>query len=112
VAAAQLGAGPFAMMFLSDLGAEVIKIEDPGTGGDEARRVPPYADADARDGLYYQAFNRGTRSLTLNLRHPEGQRLLRSLTARAVAVYSNMRGHLPEALALDYRSRPDVDPHA
>ena len=64
LAASQLGAGPFGMMFLSDLGAEVIKIEDPSSGGDEARRVPPFADAAAHDGLYYQAFNRGTRSLT------------------------------------------------
>jgi crotonobetainyl-CoA:carnitine CoA-transferase CaiB-like acyl-CoA transferase len=110
LAATQLGAGPFAMMFLSDLGAEVIKIEDPGTGGDEARRVPPYADAVARDGLYYQAFNRGTRSLTLNLRHPEGQRLLRRLAARADAVYNNLRGDLPEALGLDYGSLRDVNP--
>src|SRR5262249_56196464 len=40
LAATQLGAGPFAMMFLSDLGAEVIKIEDPATGADAARRLP------------------------------------------------------------------------
>ena len=110
LAATQLGAGPFAMMFLSDLGAEVIKIEDPATGGDEARRVPPYADAEAGDGLYYQAFNRGTRSLTLNLRHPEGQRLLRRLAARADAVYNNLRGDLPEALGLDYGSLCEVNP--
>jgi len=110
LAATQLGAGPFAMMFLSDLGAEVIKIEDPGTAGDEARRVPPFADADAGDGLYYQSFNRGTRSLTLNLRHPEGQRLLRRLAARADAVYNNLRGDLPAALGLDYAALRDVNP--
>jgi crotonobetainyl-CoA:carnitine CoA-transferase CaiB-like acyl-CoA transferase len=110
LAATQLGAGPFAMMFLSDLGAEVIKIEDPGTGGDEARRVPPFADAEARDGLYYQAFNRGTRSLSLNLRHPEGRRLLRGLAGRVDAVYNNLRGDLPEALGLDYGSLRDVNP--
>jgi crotonobetainyl-CoA:carnitine CoA-transferase CaiB-like acyl-CoA transferase len=110
LAATQLGAGPFAMMFLSDLGAEVIKIEDPGTAGDEARRVPPFADADAGDGLYYQAFNRGTRSLTLNLRHPEGQRLLRRLAARADAVYNNLRGDLPAALGLDYEALREVNP--
>jgi crotonobetainyl-CoA:carnitine CoA-transferase CaiB-like acyl-CoA transferase len=110
LAATQLGAGPFAMMFLSDLGAEVIKIEDPGTAGDEARRVPPFADTEAGDGLYYQAFNRGTRSLTLNLRHPEGQRLLRRLAARADAVYNNLRGDLPAALGLDYEALRAVNP--
>ena len=110
LAATQLGAGPFAMMFLSDLGAEVIKIEDPATGGDEARRVPPFADAAAADGIYYQAFNRGTRSLTLNLRDPEGQALLHRLVARADAMYNNLRGDLPERLGLDYAALRRANP--
>jgi crotonobetainyl-CoA:carnitine CoA-transferase CaiB-like acyl-CoA transferase len=110
LAASQLGAGPFGMMFLSDLGAEVIKIEDPSSGGDEARRVPPFADATAHDGLYYQAFNRGTRSLTLNLRDPEGQRLLRRLVGRADAVFNNLRGDLPGVLGLDYAALRDANP--
>jgi crotonobetainyl-CoA:carnitine CoA-transferase CaiB-like acyl-CoA transferase len=110
LAATQLGAGPFGMMFLADLGAEVIKIEDPSSGGDEARRVPPFADPAAHDGLYYQAFNRGTRSLTLNLRHPEGQALLRQLVARVDAVFNNLRGDLPAALGLDYAALRDANP--
>jgi crotonobetainyl-CoA:carnitine CoA-transferase CaiB-like acyl-CoA transferase len=110
LAATQLGAGPFGMMFLADLGAEVVKIEDPGTGGDEARRVPPFADAAANDGLYYQAFNRGTRSITLNLRHPDGKALLQRLVARADAVYSNLRGDLPETLGLDYAALRHANP--
>src|SRR5213080_777038 len=64
----QLGAGPYAMTLLADLGADVVKVEDPTTGGDEARRVPPFNEPAAADGLYYQALNRGARSLTLNLR--------------------------------------------
>jgi crotonobetainyl-CoA:carnitine CoA-transferase CaiB-like acyl-CoA transferase len=110
LAATQLGAGPFGMMFLADLGAEVIKIEDPSSGGDEARRVPPFADPAAHDGLYYQAFNRGTRSLTLNLRHPEGQALLRQLVSRADAVFNNLRGDLPARLGLDYAALRDANP--
>jgi crotonobetainyl-CoA:carnitine CoA-transferase CaiB-like acyl-CoA transferase len=110
LAATQLGAGPFAMTFLADLGAEIVKIEDPATGGDEARRVPPFADAAANDGLYYQAFNRGTRSLTLNLRHPDGQALLHRLVARADAVYNNLRGDLPATLGLDYASLRHQNP--
>jgi len=110
LAATQLGAGPFGMMFLADLGAEVIKIEDPSSGGDEARRVPPFADPAAHDGLYYQAFNRGTRSLTLNLRHPEGQALLRQLVARVDAVFNNLRGDLPATLGLDYAALRDANP--
>ncbi len=106
----QLGAGPFGMMFLSDLGAEVVKVEDPTTGGDEARRVPPFADAAAQDGLYYQSFNRGTRSLTLNLRHPDARGLLHGLVARADAVFNNLRGDLPAKLGLDYAALRGTNP--
>src|SRR5215813_8488869 len=98
------------MMLLGDLGAEVIKVEDPTTEGDEARRVPPFADAAANDGLYYQAFNRGARSLTLNLRAPEARGLLHRLVARADAVYNNLRGDLPAKLALDYAGLRAANP--
>src|SRR5512140_2760003 len=64
----QLGAGPYAMTLLGDLGAEIIKIEDPTIGGDEARTVPPFA-ADG-DSPYFQSLNRNAKSLTLNLRAP------------------------------------------
>jgi crotonobetainyl-CoA:carnitine CoA-transferase CaiB-like acyl-CoA transferase len=106
----QLGAGPYAMIFLSDLGADVVKIEDPTTGGDEARTVPPFNDPAARDGLYYQSLNRGARSLTLNLRTPEGRDLLHRLVGRADAVYNNMRGDLPAKLGLDYAALGRVHP--
>ncbi len=104
----QLGAGPFGLMFLSDLGAEVIKVEDPTTRGDEARTVPPFNDPAAHDGLYFQSLNRGARSLTLNLRTPEGRDLLQRLVARVDAVYNNMRGDLPAKLGLDYAA---LGPH-
>jgi len=78
----QLGAGPWAMTLLSDLGAEVIKVEDPTTRGDEARAVPPYADPAAHDGLYFQSLNRGARSLTLNLRVPEAREVFAALDRR------------------------------
>jgi len=110
LAVTQLGAGPFGLTFVADLGAEVIKVEDPSTRGDEARRVPPFADPDANDGIYYQSFNRGTRSLTLNLRASEGQALLRRLAARVDAVYNNLRGDLPGRLGLDYASLRDANP--
>jgi crotonobetainyl-CoA:carnitine CoA-transferase CaiB-like acyl-CoA transferase len=106
----QLGAGPWAMMLLGDLGAEVIKVEDPTTGGDEARSVPPFADAAARDGLYFQSLNRGARSLTLNLRSTEGRALLHRLAARVDAVYNNLRGDLPAKLGLDYAALGRVNP--
>src|SRR5215831_14642209 len=110
LAFSQLGAGPYALMLLSDLGAEVIKVEDPTTEGDEARRVPPFADAAAGDGLYFQSLNRGARSLTLNLRAPEARPLLHRLVARADAVYNNLRGDLPARLGLDYAGLRAANP--
>lgn len=98
----QLGAGPYTMMLLGDLGAEVVKVEDPVGGGDEARRVPP-GTIDG-DSLYFQALNRNARSLTLNLRVPEGRELLRRLVRVCDAVYCNLRGDLPAKLGLDYAS--------
>src|SRR5262245_812924 len=108
LALTQLGAGPYGMQILGDLGAEIIKIEDPTSGGDEARNVPP--EPIGGDSLYYQSFNRNTRSLTLNLRTPGGREVLRRLAARADAVYANPRGDLPAKLGLDYASLKDVNP--
>jgi crotonobetainyl-CoA:carnitine CoA-transferase CaiB-like acyl-CoA transferase len=106
----QLGAGPWAMMLLGDLGADVVKVEDPTTGGDEARTVPPFAEPGARDGLYFQSLNRGARSLTLDLRAAEGRDLLHRLVARADAVYNNLRGDLPAKLGLDYAALAPANP--
>jgi crotonobetainyl-CoA:carnitine CoA-transferase CaiB-like acyl-CoA transferase len=106
----QLGAGPFGMTILSDLGAEVVKVEHPGTGGDEARTVGPFADAAARDGLYYQAFNRGTRSLTLDVAQDEGRALLLRLVPRFDAVFNNLRGDLSAKLGLDYAALGAANP--
>ncbi|MDX2165467.1 MAG: CoA transferase [Deltaproteobacteria bacterium] len=103
----QLGAGPYGMQVLGDLGAEVVKVEDPTSGGDEARAVPPARDGDS---LYFQSFNRNTRALTLDLRTTGGRALLRRLAAVADAVYANPRGDLPAKLGLDYASLRDVNP--
>lgn len=110
LAFSQLGAGPFGMMMLSDLGAEVIKVEQPATRGDEARTVGPFDDPVAHDGLYYQSFNRGTRSLTLDVQHPEGRALLHRLIPGVDAVFNNLRGDLTVKLGLDYASLGGLNP--
>src|SRR5262245_12451139 len=110
VAPTQLGAGPFGLMFLADLGAEVVKVENPETRGDEARTVPPFNDVAAHDGIYFQALNRGARSLTLNLRHPEGRAILHRLVPRFDAVFNNLRGDLTDTLGLDYATLGAVNP--
>ncbi|MBI3104081.1 MAG: CoA transferase [Candidatus Rokubacteria bacterium] len=104
----QFGAGPFGTTVLADLGAEVIKIEDPSVGGDVARYVPPYT-AD-QDSLYFQSFNRGKKSLTLNLRHPDGQAVLHDLVRVSDAVFNNVRGDQPKRLGLTYDQLKTVNP--
>jgi crotonobetainyl-CoA:carnitine CoA-transferase CaiB-like acyl-CoA transferase len=104
----QFGAGPFGTQLLADLGAEVIKIEDPGVGGDVARQVGPYAGED--DSLYFQSFNRGKKSITLDLEHPAGRAVLRDLARVSHAVYNNLRGDLPERLGVTYAALRDVNP--
>ncbi len=108
LAVSQFGAGPFGTQLLADLGAEVIKIEDPAVGGDVSRQVGPYA-ADG-DSLYFQSFNRGKKSLTLDLTHPEGRAVLRDLARVSHAVYNNLRGDLPARLGLTYAALADVNP--
>src|SRR5512139_1554250 len=104
----QLGAGPYGMTVLADLGAQIIKIEDPISGGDEARNVPPYAEGG--DSLYFQAFNRNAQSLTLNLRSAAGREVLHRLVAVSDAVYANCRGDLPAKLRLTYAELRHVNP--
>jgi crotonobetainyl-CoA:carnitine CoA-transferase CaiB-like acyl-CoA transferase len=108
LAVSQFGAGPFGTQVLADLGAEVIKIEDPGVGGDVSRYVPPFAGE--ADSPYFQSFNRGKRSLTLNLRHPDGQAVLHDLVRVSDAVFNNARGDLPGKLGLTYEALKAVNP--
>ena len=104
----QFGAGPFATMSLVDMGAEVIKIEDPVTGGDVARYVPPY-EIEA-DSLYFQAFNRGKKSVGLNLRSTAGREAFHRLVQVSDAVFNNLRGDQPGQLGLTYESLAEVNP--
>ena len=94
LAVSQFGAGPFATLNLADLGAEVIKIEDPTAGGDVARYVPPATNS--ADSLYFQSFNRGKKSIAINLRKPEGSAVFHRLGEKSDAVFNNLRGDLPE----------------
>jgi crotonobetainyl-CoA:carnitine CoA-transferase CaiB-like acyl-CoA transferase len=104
----QFGAGPFGTQVLADLGADVIKIEDPTVGGDIARYVPPFRAE--RDSLYFQSFNRGKKSLTLDLRRAEAVWVLHDLVRLSHAVYNNLRGDLPEKLGLTYATLGAVNP--
>ena len=90
-------AGPFCSMLLADMGAEVIKIETPGAG-DPVRR-----QGVVRDGLswYFAGFNRNKRSLTLNLRQPEGRAVLEKLIAGSDVLIENFRPGVLPAMGFD-----------
>ena len=78
----QYGAGPFGTQFLSDLGADVIKIEDHSMGGDMARTVGPYFienDEPSIASLFFQSLNRNKRSICLDLKSDEGRSVFRAL---------------------------------
>jgi crotonobetainyl-CoA:carnitine CoA-transferase CaiB-like acyl-CoA transferase len=108
LAISQFGAGPFGTMLLSDLGAEVIKIEDPASGGDVARYIPP--GAAGADSLYFQSFNRGKKSVLLDLRLAEGRRVFEDLVGKSDAVFNNLRGDLPGKLGLTYDQLKELKP--
>ena len=104
----QFGAGPYGTMHLADLGAEIIKIEDPSTGGDVSRVMGPAHRED--DSLYFQCFNRNKRSLTLNLSKPEGKAVFQRLVKVSHAVFNNLRGDVPARLGLNYDSLKQFNP--
>lgn len=101
IAVEQYGAGPFGTQHLADLGAEVIKIENPGDGGDVGRSVGPYFFGKG-DSHFHQSFNRNKKSITLDLKQPEGQAVLHELVKTADAVFDNLRGDIPAKLGLTY----------
>ena len=105
----QYGAGPFGTMFLADQGAELIKIENPNTGGDFARDVGPYFFT-PEDSEFFHAYNRNKKSLSLDLSAPEGREVFLDLVESADAVASNLRGDVPEKLGLTYESLKDRNP--
>ena len=106
LAVEQYGAGPFGTLFLADLGAEVIKIENPRDGGDVSRAVGPYFDErlpETAQSIFFQGLNRNKRSITLDLSQPKGRDLFRKLARDSDAVASNLRGDVPARLGLTYR---------
>jgi len=108
LAVEQFGAGPWATLQLADLGARVIKIEDPRAGGDVGRYVPPFQEGE--HSLFFETFNRGKESISLDLRHPEARPVLEDLARAVDAVYSNLRGDQPHRLGLTYEQLRDVNP--
>jgi formyl-CoA transferase/CoA:oxalate CoA-transferase len=99
-------AGPFCSMMLGDMGAEVIKIEEPGKG-DDTRSWPPFLGGEA---TYFMSVNRNKKSLTLNLKAPEGQDILRKLVARSDVLLENFRPGTMDRLGFGHAALSKLNP--
>jgi crotonobetainyl-CoA:carnitine CoA-transferase CaiB-like acyl-CoA transferase len=107
-------AGPWAGQILGDLGAEVIKVERPGSGDDTRHWGPPYIKdaqgADSREAAYFQSANRNKQSLTLDFTQAEGQRLIRELVPQCDVLLENFKVGGLAAYGLDYESLKALNP--
>ncbi len=99
-------AGPFCAMLLGDMGAEVIKVEEPGRG-DDTRAWPPFVGGEA---TYFMSVNRNKQSLTLNLKAPEGLGILKKLARKSDVLLENFRPGTMERLGLGYPTLAKLNP--
>ena len=107
---ARILAGPWAGQTLSDLGADVIKVEAP-EGDDTRRWGPPFIDRDGeKSAAYFHATNRGKRGITCDFRTPEGQETVRRLVADADVLIENFKVGGLTKYGLDYESLRKVNP--
>lgn len=113
LAVEQYGAGPFGTQALADLGAEVIKIENPKDGGDVSRHLGPYFARDlpeSAQSLFFQTLNRNKRSVAIDLSDPAGKEAFHALVRKADAVAGNLRGDVPGRLGLTYTALSAIKP--
>ena len=109
LAVEQYGAGPAGSIYLADLGAEVVKIENLREGGEVGRHVGPHFFGPG-DSQFFQTFNRNKRSIALDLSKPEARTILRELARTAEGEFDNLRGDLPAKLGLTYDALKEINP--
>src|SRR3984885_16319558 len=109
IAIEQYGAAPYGTMQLADLGAEVIKIENPSEGGDMSRRVGPFF-LGPDDSHFFESFNRNKKSVTLDLKGDGARDVLFALGRDADGLLHNLRGDLAETLGLTYDALKEANP--
>jgi CoA:oxalate CoA-transferase len=99
-------AGPYCSMLLADLGAEVIKVENP-EGGDPSRKNFPFVKEISS---YFLSVNRGKKSVTVNLQHPRGKEIVLSLAKKSDVLVENFRPGVMDRLGLGYAAMREVNP--
>lgn len=108
-------AGPWSGQILADLGAEVIKVERPGSGDDTRAWGPPFlkdsSGENTSEAAYYLSANRNKRSVTIDFTRPEGQKLVRELAAKSDVVIENFKVGGLAAYGLDYASLRQINPN-
>lgn len=104
-------AGPWCAQILGDLGAEVIKIEQPGQGDDTRRWGPPFLEDGSRDAAYYLCANRNKQSVAIDISTPEGAELVRRIAAQSDIVIENFRVGGLTKYGLDYESLTAIKPN-
>ncbi|WP_449253662.1 CaiB/BaiF CoA transferase family protein [Brevundimonas naejangsanensis] len=109
VAVEQYGAGPYGTQLLSELGAEVIKIEAVSMGGDVSRATGPFFLGE-NDSHFFQTFSRGKKSVTIELKTPEGRAAFERLVGAADAVVNNLRGDQPAKLKITHDDLKAIKP--
>ena len=109
LAVEQYGAGPYGTQLLSELGAEVVKIEAPSMGGDVSRATGPYFLGEA-DSEFFQTFSKAKKSVALEIKTPAGRADFERLVASADAVVNNLRGDQPEKLKITYDHLKAIKP--
>ncbi|MEQ1580347.1 MAG: CaiB/BaiF CoA-transferase family protein [Steroidobacteraceae bacterium] len=107
-------AGPWCSQMLADLGADVVKVERPLTGDETRAWGPPWLKHDdgttSGESAYFLGTNRNKRSLTVDLAHPEGQRLIRTLATQADVVLENFKTGGLKQYGLDYATLAALNP--
>lgn len=96
-------AGPFGTQILADLGADVIKVEEP-RGGDSIRAIPPFVDHDSSESTFLISCNRNKRSIALDINTPEGREIALDLISRADILVENYTSRVMKKAGLDYAS--------
>jgi crotonobetainyl-CoA:carnitine CoA-transferase CaiB-like acyl-CoA transferase len=100
-------AGPYCTMMLADMGAEVIKVEQPGTGDETRQWGPPFL---AGESAYYLGVNRNKMGITLNLRSERGREILCALLKQADVIVENFKLGTMEAWGIDYETLSKLNP--